>query len=317
MQLFIPTIKSDLRLAASLLIIFALGCDNEQRVPVPPNTKVEVESSPNLPETTPPQLAEETDALSSKVVSVKDGDTIVVLKGQEQITIRLEGIDCPESGQAFGNKAKQVCSDLCFDKTVTVKATGKDRYGRTLAHIILPDGNELNRELVREGYAWWYRKYSSDESLGQLEADAKENKRGLWSDANPVAPWDWRAAKRSKSEILPSAAQVAPNGIEIIALLPNPEGKDAGHEQLTIVNSSQETVNLRGWKLVDKAGNVFVLSGAIKPVEELIVIMTEPTMPLNNDGDEIMLMDENGVGRSVVRYSKSQVRSGSVIEFSR
>ena len=87
--------------------------------------------------------------------------------------------------------------------------------------MILPDGKELNRELVQAGLAWWYRKYSDDKSLGKLEADAKKNRRGLWSDKNPVAPWDWRAAQRAKSDVPLSNIKVVPKGM------------DAGREQVT------------------------------------------------------------------------------------
>jgi len=135
---------------------------------------------------------------TGKVIAVKDGDSIVVLRDKEQVEIRLKDIDCPELAQPFGRQAKKQTSELCFGTTVTVKATGKDRYDRTLAHIDLPDGHELNRELVRRGYAWWYRKYSKDETLGQLEADARKKKLGLWADAKPISPWDWRTAKRNK-----------------------------------------------------------------------------------------------------------------------
>ena len=121
------------------------------------------------------------ETFTGKVIAVKDGDSIVVLRDQEQIDIRLLDIDCPELAQAFGRQAKKQTSDLCFGKSVTVKANGKDRYDRTLAHVILPSGKELNRELVKSGLAWWYRKYSDDESLGKLEADAKKSKRGLWT----------------------------------------------------------------------------------------------------------------------------------------
>ena len=116
----------------------------------------------------------------------------------------MRDIDCPELAQSFGRQAKKLVADLCLGETVTVQADGKDKYDRTLAHIILADGNELNRELVRREYAWWYRKYSKDETLGQLESDARKNKIGLWADAKPVAPWDWRAARRAKSDVVPS-----------------------------------------------------------------------------------------------------------------
>jgi len=70
---------------------------------------------------------------TAKVIGISDGDTIKVLKGHTQIKIRLHGIDSPEKGQAFGTKARQFTSEMVFGKTVTVKQTDTDRYGRTVA----------------------------------------------------------------------------------------------------------------------------------------------------------------------------------------
>lgn len=258
-------------------------------------------------------VASPTDTFTGKVTAVTDGDSIKVLHEKTEVTIRLEGIDCPELGQAFSQQAKKQTSKLSFGKMVTVQAKGKDRYGRTLADVILPDGRSLNQELVRSGYAWWYRKYSKDEGLGKLEVEAREQKRGLWSDAQPVAPWDWRAARRAKSDMLPSEVKVVPNGVAIVALLPNPKGTDAGHEQVTVGNSTGEVVKLDGWKLIDNAGNVFLLSGKVETGKSLIVTMTAATMPLNNNGDTVALIGPDGVGRSRVSYSESQARSGAVV----
>jgi len=108
-----------------------------------------------------------------------------------------------------------------------------------------------------------------------------------------------------------------PNGVSIVALLPNPNGTDAGHEQVTIANATQAAVDLQGWKLIDKAGNVFLLSGTAEPGKSLVVTMTEATMPLNNNGDEVLLVGRDGVGRSRVAYSAAQVRSGVVVRFER
>jgi micrococcal nuclease len=259
--------------------------------------------------------AVDADTFSGKVIAVKDGDSIVVLRDKKQITIRLQDIDCPELGQAFGRQAKKQTSDLCFGKTVTVKATGKDKYDRTLAHVVLPNGKELNRELVRAGFAWWYRKYSKDKSLGVLETDAKKNRRGLWADQKPVAPWDWRTARREKTNVRSSDIKVVPNSVKIVALLPNPNGTDAGNEQVTIVNSTNKLVKLQGWKLIDKAGNVYWLEGTVEPGKPLIVTMTDATMPLNNNGDDVVLIDADGVGRSKVSYKENQVRSGVTLRF--
>jgi endonuclease YncB( thermonuclease family) len=76
----------------------------------------------------------------AKVTHITDGDSLRVLHDGQELTIRLEGIDCPELGQAFGTKAKQAASKLAHGKAVTIQPTGKDKYGRTLANIILPDG---------------------------------------------------------------------------------------------------------------------------------------------------------------------------------
>ncbi len=80
-----------------------------------------------------------------------------------------------------------------FGKTVTVNVMDVDRYGRTVGEVLLQDGRSLNREQVKAGFAWWYRRYAPDDgTLAQLEADAKAAKRGLWADAEPVQPWAWR-----------------------------------------------------------------------------------------------------------------------------
>ena len=136
---------------------------------------------------------------SGRVVGVSDGDTIKVLHNGRAEKIRLYGIDCPEKGQAFGNKAKQFTSEMVFGKEVTIKDHGLDKYERTLGDVILADGASLNRELVKAGLAWWYREYSTDESLGALEAEARSAKHGLWVDPNPVPPWCYRKRQKGQS----------------------------------------------------------------------------------------------------------------------
>ncbi len=132
------------------------------------------------------------DNFSGKVVGVKDGDTIEVLYEGKAETIRLLDIDCPEKSQAFGMKTKQFTSDFCFGKIVTVESFGKrDRYERILGTVKL-DGKILNKELLKAGYAWHYKKYSDKQDYAELETTAKNNKVGLWVDENPIAPWDYR-----------------------------------------------------------------------------------------------------------------------------
>lgn len=143
-------------------------------------------------------MAATTQPYQAKVIGIADGDTITVLQGTTQIKIRLYGIDCPESHQAFGSKAKQFTSSLIFGQTVTIEPVDTDRYGRSVAWVY--SGSKcLNEELLRAGLAWHFKKYSSDKSLAELETGARQKRVGLWSDPNVVAPWEYRRLKRTGS----------------------------------------------------------------------------------------------------------------------
>lgn len=137
-----------------------------------------------------PVKAEE---FSGKVVKVVDGDTIHVLHDFNTVKVRLSGVDTPEKHQAFGQQAKNFTAAQCFGQEVTVVAVERDKYGRVVGEVTLADGRDLNKELVKAGYAWWYRKYAPKSSeLEQLETDARSNSRGLWVDPYAVAPWEFR-----------------------------------------------------------------------------------------------------------------------------
>jgi micrococcal nuclease len=134
------------------------------------------------------------------VVSVLDGDTIEVLHNSRPERIRLNGIDCPENGQAYGKRAKQAASILVFGKDVSLQTFGKDKYGRTIADVRLLDGTNVNHRLVKDGWCWWYRKYAPlNTELEKLEKDARDNKKGLWVDPAPVPPWIYRKTKRGQA----------------------------------------------------------------------------------------------------------------------
>ena len=86
----------------------------------------------------------------ARVIGIADGGTITVLTADKsQGRIRLWGIDAPEIGQDFGSRARQAASSLAFGKHVIIRARDTDRYGRTVAEVILPDGRSMNREMVR------------------------------------------------------------------------------------------------------------------------------------------------------------------------
>lgn len=132
-------------------------------------------------------------SFSGKVLKVLDGDTIEVRKDGKAVRIRLAEIDCPEKAQPFGAKAKQFTADLIGGKDVTVQVRTQDRYGRTVAEVLLlPDNRSVNEAILIAGLAWWYRDYSTDTHFGDLESAAKSARTGLWSDSDPIPPWVFR-----------------------------------------------------------------------------------------------------------------------------
>lgn len=136
--------------------------------------------------------------IRGKVVKVIDGDTIDILTSQKQkIRIRLLDIDAPESRQAYGNASKKYLASLIAGNTVSVKEKGKDVYKRTLGTIIYNNVN-INAKMVENGYAWAYRYKgkANSKKMVELESIAKQNRRGLWKDKKPIAPWDFRYQNR-------------------------------------------------------------------------------------------------------------------------
>lgn len=131
--------------------------------------------------------------LSGKIISIKDGDTVVVMDSlYQKTTLRLAEIDCPEKAQPFGNRAKQFTSNQIHQKTVNYVVTDIDRYGRAIAMIYYGEDKYLSAELVRYGMAWHYKRYSKSKELAELEIKAREEKIGLWSHPNPIKPSVWR-----------------------------------------------------------------------------------------------------------------------------
>jgi len=134
---------------------------------------------------------------NAKVIRILDGDTMEVLYQHMPIKIRLAHIDCPEKrrSQPFGNQAKQALSDLCFGQYVVVYGQKYDRYRRLIAVVKNQKKQILNQEMIRQGMAWHFKKYSTDAGYAQLEITARKNRVGLWRDINPIAPWEWRKQK--------------------------------------------------------------------------------------------------------------------------
>jgi len=140
--------------------------------------------------------------INAKVIAIKDGDTIEILYEGKPVKVRLAHIDCPEirNSQPFGKAAKQLASDLCYGQEVQVLNDGQiDRYGRLIAVIINANNQNVNKEMLRAGMAWHYKKFSNNNSYANLELEARENKRGLWKEGDAVPPWEWRGVKKREA----------------------------------------------------------------------------------------------------------------------
>ena len=133
-----------------------------------------------------------------QVERVVDGDTLQVAgEGGKAVRVRLEGIDAPEHGQPFGDRAAATLRDLAEGKAVTLAGDKHDRYGRLVATVRVGDLN-VNLEMVKRGMAWHYRQYKQDRALEDAERSARSAHLGLWRQDRPTAPWDYRKSHSTR-----------------------------------------------------------------------------------------------------------------------
>ena len=139
-------------------------------------------------------------AYFATVTKISDGDTLIVMQNGEAVKIRVYGIDCPEQRQLWGQEATDfVTALLPPGSVVLVEVVERDRYGRTVGIVTLPDGSSLSETLVTQGFAWVYDKYCHRDECArwrQLESIARLGKLGLWSREEPIPPWEWRRKRR-------------------------------------------------------------------------------------------------------------------------
>jgi|APFre7841882724_1041349.scaffolds.fasta_scaffold142238_2 endonuclease YncB( thermonuclease family) len=140
--------------------------------------------------------------LTGRVVGIADGDTLTILDATNtQHKIRLAGLDSPEKGQPFGQVCKKSLSDLAYDRVVAVESSKLDKYGRVIGKVLV-NGQDVNLEQVRRGCGWHYKKYQNEQILDDrlsyiaAEESARASRVGLWTDNEPMPPWEWRAARR-------------------------------------------------------------------------------------------------------------------------
>ena len=130
------------------------------------------------------------DAVQFKLKRISDGDTVVTT---EDTRIRLWGIDTPERNQRYGSYATAALTEMLNNQRLYLETKDIDRYGRTVGVIYTDDGVDVNLEMVCDGHAWWYERYAKKATdYKKCQEDAQNNKRGLWADEEPIAPWVWR-----------------------------------------------------------------------------------------------------------------------------
>ncbi len=137
-----------------------------------------------------------------EILSIHDGDTIKVINEYgKTVKIRLFGIDAPELKQEFGKSSQKCLQRLLSNNNVTYTtdnnffSQGRDKYGRVLATIYNGSIN-INHEMIKQGCAWNYFKYSYSLYGQYLQYNAKYEKKGLWKYKNPQEPWNYRKYKK-------------------------------------------------------------------------------------------------------------------------
>lgn len=140
--------------------------------------------------------------IEGKVMQVKDGDTVVIapVEDGQFFTCRLYGIDAPETakrgrhGQLYGEEAKKELKQLVLGQNITVELTGAKTYNREVCRIKKAN-IDVNLEMVRRGYAWAYKQYLKRPYASEYlsaEDEARSKRLGLWQQANPTPPWEFR-----------------------------------------------------------------------------------------------------------------------------
>ena len=138
--------------------------------------------------------------LQGKVVRVADGDTITILDSTNvQNKVRLNKIDAPEKKQAFGEVSRKHLASMVAGNVVKVEWTKKDKHGRILGDISIGTTN-VNLRMVQDGLAWHFKAFDNTPAYAQAENEARAKKIGLWKDANPIPPWEFRKAKKEKGD---------------------------------------------------------------------------------------------------------------------
>lgn len=174
-------------LLAAVLLLALMACGAVVVVPEPQEAKSTKER-----------------VVQGRVVRVSDGDTVKLLTAdQQQVSIRISGIDAPESRQAFGQASKENLLALTAQAEVVARCSKVDQYDRSICRVEVA-GVDVGLRQLQAGLAWHYKQYQREQPEAErqhyatAEVDACGARRGLWGDPAPIAPWDWRKASKVK-----------------------------------------------------------------------------------------------------------------------
>ena len=142
-------------------------------------------------------------SLFGKVIEVNSGDVITIFNLNRPVRVKLMGVDAPEMNQAFGEVAKKHLADLVFEKSVVVEYAGIAADSSLTGRVLLNDA-DIGAQMIRDGAAWFdpnsgNRLNSTNRDVyEQSEQAARSEKRGLWQQESPVAPWEFVKAEATR-----------------------------------------------------------------------------------------------------------------------
>jgi endonuclease YncB( thermonuclease family) len=153
--------------------------------------------------------------LFGQVIEVNSGDLITISNLNRPVRVRLLGVDAPEMDQAFGDVAKKHLADLVYNKSVLVEYAGISS-DHSLNGRVLLDGVDICAQMVRDGAAWVdpgneHRLSATDREVYQRSEDAaRSERRGLWQEEYPIAPWEFAKAIAMRRNPVATATPVGP-----------------------------------------------------------------------------------------------------------
>ncbi|MDQ7821386.1 MAG: thermonuclease family protein [Candidatus Eremiobacteraeota bacterium] len=184
---------------------------------------------------------------TGKVVSVIDSSNISVVSNRGEAVVRLSCVMSPVAGQPFAEEAQKFLKDLILDKTVEVSVSWMDHDSRQVSKLTI-EGKNAGVLLAGAGMAWYDRRHGEDGAIAQAQAEAKSRGIGLWSEPDPVAPWEFLTARRG---ILPDRTGTptgAKNSSYGFNILENKGDVGTSWEKSTILFSTSPYYgNWRSW----------------------------------------------------------------------